>query len=366
MIIYSNKIVGFIADIKRIIRTVLSMEIRLKVLGDRFHDLQGKTSYPIKVVIYNNKNMLGYFEPDFYEIGVHERMMHVSRDQLIDLIRHELAHYMTFINHGGQIQPHGKEFQTFCQSMRWGETVSRATMCLEEKNAQFDIQGSVILRKIQKLMALSTSSNENEAEQALIKSQRLLLKHNMDSAYIQTEQEEKVFLKRIMKQKRENAKMRAIARILETFFVSTVYTRAGEYIYLEILGDAVNIEIAEYVSDVLQNKLEELWNQARRQLIINGAIAKNSFFLGIAKGYCEKIQNLKRTYGSQETKAVMVIEKQLADAQAMAYSRLRTRKSYASHCRESSALGEQVGRQLNINPALSKSAKQSSALLTYE
>ena len=124
----------------------------------------------------------------------------------------------------------------------------------------------------------------------MIKSQQLLLKHNIESKYIGSEDDEKIFLKRIMKQKRENAKMRAIAKILETFFVSTVYSRAGDFTYLEILGNAVNIEIAEYVANVLHCELDKLWNQAQQLANLKGTIAKNSFFLGLAKGYCNKIQ----------------------------------------------------------------------------
>jgi hypothetical protein len=205
-------------------------------------------------------------------------------------------------------------------------------------------------------MALAASSNENEAEQAMIKSQQLLLKHNIESKYIGSEDDEKMFLKRIMKQKKENAKMRSIAKILETFFVNTVYSRAGEFIYLEILGNAVNIEIAEYVATVLEDELDKLWKQAQQHANLKGKIAKNSFFLGLAKGYCNKIQALKREYHSDVANALMVIENKLVDAKAMVYQRLSSTRSSGNYCRKSSDVGERMGRQLNINPAITKSS----------
>lgn len=215
-------------------------------------------------------------------------------------------------------------------------------------------------------MALATSSNRNEAEQAMVKSQQLLLKHNIESKYIGSEEEEKMYLKRIMKQQKENAKMRSIALILETFFVSTVYRRAGGFIYLEILGNASNVEIAEYVASVLNGELEHLWKQAQRNCNLKGMIAKNSFFLGIAKGYCDKIQFLKREYNNDVKNALIVIEKMLANAKAMAYPRLSSTKSSGSFCRESSLLGEQMGRQLNINPAINnRSSKNLVAQIAY-
>lgn len=73
MIIYSSKIIHFINEIKTAIRRILSDEIRLKVMSERFLDRKMESSYPIKAVIYNHKKMLGYFDPEFYELGFHER-----------------------------------------------------------------------------------------------------------------------------------------------------------------------------------------------------------------------------------------------------------------------------------------------------
>lgn len=365
MIVYSKKIVQFLNDIKSTIKLILATEAQLKVTShNRFYDRMQRTSYPIRVVIYNNKKMLGYFDPDFYEMGFHECLMHVNKDQLHDVIRHELAHYLTFINHGIVNNPHGNEFRELCQRLGWGENVYSATVCLESQNV-IENQESNTLRKIQKLLALATSNNENEAEQAMIKSQQLLLKHNLESTYIDSKDEEKVFLKRILKQKRENAKMRSIARILETFFVSTVYARGEECIYLELLGNAVNIEIAEHVATFLESELERLWKQVQRHTHLKGMIAKNSFFLGLAKGYCNKIEALKREYSSDVSHALMVIEKQLVDAKAMAYERLSSKCSNGRYCSHSSSLGELMGKQLNINPAINKSPTASGKFIGY-
>ncbi|MGB7978093.1 MAG: SprT-like domain-containing protein [Chlamydiales bacterium] len=354
MIVYSKKIIQFINELKHIIKDILAKEIRLRVGRDRFYNRREDFSYPIRVVIYNNKTALGYFDSNFYELGFHECLMHASQGQLHNVVKHELAHYITFINYEDAVQPHGPEFRAFCEQMRWGEEVYRATVCLEGGQNVSGMEEGSIFRKVQKLMALASSSNKNEAEQAMIKSQQLLLKHNVESKYIDREDDEKVVLKRIMKQKKENAKMRSIARILETFFVSTVYNRGGEFIYLEILGSAVNVEIAEYVANVLDSEFDNLWNQAQQHIHLRGMIAKNSFFLGLSKGYCDKIQALKREHSSAVANALIVIEKQLIDAQAMVYPRLSTGKSYANYCRESSTLGEQMGRNLNINPAVNR------------
>ncbi|MCE5317077.1 MAG: SprT-like domain-containing protein [Parachlamydia sp.] len=361
MIVYSNKIIRFVNEIKSSVKTILSKELCLKNSRERFFDRRQEASYPIRVVIYNNKSMLGYFDSEFYELGFHECLMHASREQLNNVIRHELAHYMIFIEYGQGIQPHGAVFRAFCQQMGWGEEVYKATCMVSECHTSEE--ETSIFRKVKKLMALATSSNKNEAEQAMIKSQQLLLKHNIE--YMGGEDDEKVFLKRIMKQKKASAKMRSIAIILETFFVSTVYRRTGDFIYLEILGSAVNIEIAEYVASILDYELDKFWNHAQNYANLKGTIAKNSFFLGLAKGYCNKIQALKREYNSEVTHALMVVEKKLIDAKAMAYERLSSAKSRANYCSKSSSLGEQMGRQLNIKSAINNSSNCSKAEIAY-
>ena len=179
--------------------------------------------------------------------------------------------------------------------------------------------------------------------------------HNIESKYLGSDDDEKMVLKRIMKQKKEDSKMRAISHILGTFFVNTVYNRGGDFTYLEILGSAVNVEIAEYVASVLHVELDKLWKQAQQSTHLRGMVAKNSFFLGLAKGYCDKIQAVKKTCSSEVTNALIVIEKQLIDAKEMAYRRLRSPKAMGVIAKSPSSLGEQMGRQLNINPAVNGS-----------
>lgn len=344
MTVYSKRIFLFIAEIRASVHAILSKEAGLKVARNRFY----KTlhSYPINVVIYNNKSQLGYFESSFFELGFHETLMHVSKSQLHDIIRHELAHYLLFIQHGNTVQPHGTEFRGFCQSLGWGPSVYLATCCLEKE--ENPVESSGVLRKVQKLMALSNSGNPNEAELAMLKAQELLLKHNMDGSYLESEDEDKVLLKRIMQQKKEDGKMRAIARILETFFVSVVYRKADGFVCLEILGDPTNVEIAEYVAGFLSSELNQLWKSSQ----LKGMIAKNSFFHGIAKGYCTKIDALKRSYDQKATHALMVIEKKLTQSKALVYPRLTQTRSTRNHCHGSAALGEAAGKNLTIHPGL--------------
>jgi hypothetical protein len=366
MIVYSNKIIRFILEIKSLIRKILTEEVGVVVSKNRFFDSNTEFSYPIAVVIYNDRTMLGYFDAFFYELGFHERLMYTGKDTLCNVIRHELAHYMLFIMGKGEKEPHGPAFREFCLSKNWKEEVYGATVCLEEENREASKEESAIFRKIKKLMALAGSANQNEAEQATIKSQQLLLKYNIETSYLDEDAEEKMVLKRILKQKRKDAKIRALARILETFLVSCVFSRHGQYLYLEILGTAVNVEVAEYVSIVLGREFDSLWALAQKQAHLKGMLAKNSFFLGIARGYCNKINNLKRGYTEEVTNALVVFENKLLEYKSLVYDRLVASTSRGSCCRSSLALGELMGGKLNIKPGLAGSVKSSGKNISYQ
>ena len=365
MFIYSKSIQKFIQNLSLRVKSILSFEVGLRSFGNRFYNKTKTISYPIKIVIYNNKSILGYFDSCFLELGFHECLMRVSEEELLNIIRHEIAHYLTFIEFGDSVQAHSVEFRTICKNLGWGKEVYEASSSIDFSLNASSETDTAILRKIKKLMSLASSSNIHEAEQAMLKSRELLLKHNIDNFSLSPDNDETLYLKRILKQKRESAKMRATAHILSSFFVNTVYTRGEDgYIYLEILGTAIHIEIAEYVANFLQPEFERLWDEARGKAYLQGTVAKNSFFLGVAKGYCSKIEAVQRSYTVKESQGLMVIEKQLTEATKLIYRSLRQSKSAGSYCGVSSAVGQQMGQQLNINPALKGTRGNAVGLLT--
>ena len=348
MILYSEKIITFIKGAKKALKEILENEVRLRVFRDRFYF--GSYSYPIHIVIYQSKNVLGYFNAPFYEIGINEVLLNAPLDELKNILRHEMAHYLTYIKYGSDPMPHGDEFNECCKKYGWGKEVSKSSICVEK--LKIDTKKEAVFRKVQKLMALSTSRSKNEAEIAMLKSRELLLKQNLSS----TPFEEAPFvLLRVFKQKRKTAKMDAIAKILETFFVSVVYHKVSDGIYLEILGEKASVEVAVYVANVLDIEFEKLWERAP----LKGKIAKNSFFIGIAKGFCDKVQFEK----NEIKNALMVVEGKLSHAKQLAYKRLSSVTSALKSSHEASQLGQKAGRDLKIHPAVGCSKKERKYLI---
>ncbi len=141
--------------------------------------------------------------------------------------------------------------------------------------------------------------------------------------------------------------MQAIAHILSTFFVGTVYKTGDNQVCLEIFGKKANVEIAEYVAHYLDHQFDVLWKGAKQTNHLKGRVAKNSFFFGIARGYCEQVKALNTAES-----ALIRIDNQIKEASAMIYPHLKERKSSRQHCQRSSMVGEKTGKQLRINPAV--------------
>lgn len=320
----------------------------LDVKNSRF--LYKRYSYPLKIVVFEHPSRLGYFNPEFFEIGIHKKMVYAKDEILLkDLIRHELAHYYCFIKHGNSILDHGKEYHDICQKFGWGEEVYKAYIVLSDKDFIPSPSTNKILSKIQKLLSLSTSPHKEEAELATLKANELLIKYNLNAHAISDKQE--MALKRLLQAKRTSAKLQAISTILRSFFVYPVisYTTCG--VYLEIFGEKTNIDIAEYVGFFLDTRLDEIWCEIQKKHPnMRGITKKNSFFRGLAKGYTDKIKAVQEK--ADHKNALLVIEKILQEQIGMAYPRLSQTSSSGKSCKTAQELGKKEGKNLNIHQGI--------------
>lgn len=362
MLLYSDRIIRFVREVSAEAKRILSNELGMRIAGPYVYDRQGRFGYRLSVVVFNDRPQLGYFDKEFMELGLHQRLMTASQDLLLNTIRHELAHFMVYLEYGDSVAAHGPEFRQFCLDQGWGDEVFRASAILEtQEEVAADPR---VLQKVKKLLALSSSNNAHEAEQAMVKAREVLLKHNMSEADLDYPDVDEAFwvLKRVCKRARRDAKMQAIASILQTFFVSVVFSRAGSHSYLEILGSETNVHIADYVASFLDTELDKLWKQARVKHLLKGMVAKNSFLTGIALGYCDKV---KKTEPEADTasQALLLLEQQLERARKLAYPSLSKSAGRQRYCPESAALGQAAGKALSIHPGVTQSSNAAPKLL---
>jgi hypothetical protein len=359
--LYSQTILTYLTRIKFLAKEILKCEMNLQVRGERF--AIKNISYPLNFVVFEGNTRLGYFDHETFEIGINRNVLLMTKaEDLKNLLRHELAHYIIFIKFGNTVAAHGAEFRELCKTFYWGEDVfSASSQALTEAAEEpLPLNDEKILSKIRKILALTSSSNPHEAEQATIKANTLLTKYNLreiqslNPSYSE-EQKEDMCVKRILKKNRSSAKLSSITSILRTFYVYPVLNYGTKIVYLEVFGTKTNVSIAEYVGIFLDEELDRLWLKVKRENAqLKGLASKNSFMRGVAKGYCQKVEALQESYPSRDQKSLIILEKKLTIASEMAYPRLSHKRSSYQNCEKASRLGDKEGKRLSIHTGIDK------------
>lgn len=299
-LLYSKLILSFLAQVKAKAFTILQEEMQLESIR----------GYPLHFTVFEDPTLLGYYKPDLYELGISKTLL--GTDHWIDVLRHELAHFYTHFKHGNTALPHGTEFQTTCDKFSWGPSIKSAH---SKKTAA--------MRKMEKLLALSTSSNPHEAESALLKAQALAID-------LPPQDSDTLALSRPITLKRASQKLHAIASMVRPFGVSVVINKGETNTYLELIGHQDNVNLATQTALFLNHELEQLY---KAESSIKGTRAKNAFFTGLAEGYLAKIN---------QNKALIK-----APPIDMIYPRLSTSKiTLSSH--SARKLGQKRGLKLNL------------------
>ena len=358
MFLHSNTIKAFIARVREDVREIINLEMHLKM--ERSRVLYNGIFYPLNIVVFEDNSRLGYFDSRTFELGLSKKLMYQAHDKvLLNVIRHELAHFVAFIIHGPRVM-HGEEFKAICRSYGWDDEVERAygNVVLENEKIEGDLHTQKLLERLKKLLALTSSDNPHERELATLKANQLLLDHNLDLTRHERLDDETIYVARVLEASRKQTKHVVIYEILKTFFVSPVFNHGTGIFYLEVIGDRTSVELAEYVAKFLDHELEVMWIETKKKNPdFKNIAAKNSFLRGVSKGYVEKIESQKKK--SAQSFELALIEKNLQKQLKTVYSRIgHSSMSSGSHHSGANAAGVESGRNLSIKPGIShKSGK---------
>jgi predicted SprT family Zn-dependent metalloprotease len=318
MQIYDDTTLAFTQKTEEMLREIV-LSLGFEVKRTRF--LYNKYLYPLRVVIFEGKEW-GHFVPSYLQIGLNKKLIYLAKDSVVrDILKHELAHYLTLLIHG-PVPAHGKEFQEICRQFGFPKEISEATMNLELSNEskEGDLQSEKILERIKKLLQLAQSSNAHEAELATMKANQLLLRHNLD--HLKEAKGESIYLERVLIKPKKDAKMVAIYEILKHFIVRPVFSYGVKTCCLEVSGTLTNVKLAIYISEFLDRELDFLWEEARKEYGLNGLRAKNSFFIGVSLGFEAKMKKSKAEFSQEDQAALVVVEKKLDHDLKTIYRRL--------------------------------------------
>ncbi len=354
MRLYSDTIASFLDHAYRMVREILSKECGINVGRTRF--TIGRTTWPINLVCFEDNRRWGYFEPHFFQIGINARLVGTIHDSVLrDLLRHELAHYLVRVFHGPHVSAHGSEFKALCARYDWSEEVAAAAGDLPSIEKSGDSKSQAVIEKVKKLLALASSTNEHEAELATIKANQLILRYHLDRAELKTERE--LCVVTVMEATKKNTLMVAIYEILTHFLVRPMLYYGQGQVRLEAVGSREQTELALYIADFLKIELETLWKTNSKQHGLKGLRAKNSFFMGVAKGFAEKLHDTRKNHTEAESRALIKIETEALSLMREFMGEMS--QSFSGQVIDNQAMesGRREGRNLSITPAVKSSGQ---------
>jgi hypothetical protein len=231
------------------------------------------------------------------------RAIELARSLLLDhgwgvleeVLKHEMAHqYVDEVLRIRDEPAHGPAFKQVCEARGID---ARAAGAPDPTDATSQ---NPVLERIAKLLALAESPNEHEAQAAMSAAQRLMLKHNIESAVSGTASSYR-FRHLGKPTGRISEHERRLAVLLdEHFFVQAIWVPVWRVLHakrgsvLEVCGTRDNVELAAYVYDFLMYTAEALYRADRKLRGDRGHGARRKFLAGVMSGFHQRLERERK------------------------------------------------------------------------
>ncbi len=223
-----------------------------------------------------------------------------SWQAVLEVLRHEVAHQVVSECFPEmQETAHGAKFRDVCQICGANPAASGKYPVLDsrvlgEGDSSLSEEARLTI-KVQKLLLLSESANEHEAQQALLKARELTAKYSLSLPEDTTKPEEE-FVAWAVGQPvaRRESHLLILANILQEFYqVAVLWTQEPDFWLnrrrhsLLVHGTCSRIKIASYVYDCLLRQIDRSWEQLAWQIKAGnpGARGKKEFAEGLLRGF---------------------------------------------------------------------------------
>lgn len=235
-----------------------------------------------------------------------------------------------------------------------------------------------ILKKIQKLLNLANSDNENEAKMATNRANELLVKHNLSLQQVKDTQfvyESKDVEKTGLTLKPYQKMVASI--LMDYFFVRAVISKrhvgysSGQWgkqkaqfeKIIQLVGTTENCEIASYIFSYLNDAYPRLWKEYQKNTGVSSK-GKYSYYLGLSSGITKMLKETRWKVES-ETGLVVQKDKNLEDHMKKQYGG----SSYGSDSksdidREVYQDGVEHGKNITLRKPIESESSNSNAKLT--
>jgi hypothetical protein len=230
--------------------------------------------------------------------------VHISRDDwtsVLETLRHEMAHqYVQEVLEVTDEKPHGSAWEKACERLR----------CTPESGSRVaSLKGDGpdrTLRMIQKLLSLAESPNENEAQAAVQKARRLLVKYNIDVVDLDREREFETRVLGEVKGRHTSAELWIGSILNRFFFVESLWCQSYDAqkdrrgTALQVYGTQQNLDLATYVYDYLIGLLPILWEDYRDRRGLANNRERQRYFAGVMEGFFTKLSEHERDLVASE------------------------------------------------------------------
>ena len=163
-----------------------------------------------------------------------------------------------------------------------------------------------VVELVQKLLALSHSSNENEAAVAMGKARELLIKHNLDMAtFVETEPKNNSFMEIPLFSIEEKWEAHLVAKVARHFFCRAIWQRGNQCSL--VVGKADNLLVMVETYYWLRTQMSYFVDNAKPT---NGDIKtqswRTSYLVGISFTLDDRLKRTEEELPQGEVKALVV------------------------------------------------------------
>lgn len=257
--------------------------------------------------IRDMKSQWGQWDPLTRTISISRSLIQAHGWQhVLGVLKHELAHmFVSEVLQGDA--SHGPDFHRACEILGVPEEYRGAGLDLGEplrtwqEMSEVPEEDAVVLRKVEKLLAMAESTNENEAFLAMARVQELIHKYNLERVLHRKKNRYVSLLINHRRQKVDRLQRMIAGLLTGYYFVDVVFSDLYDpqqnvvHKTMEVLGTEQNVYMAEYVYGFLRQQSESLWDQYRQKNALKGAAPKMSFQTGVVAGFKRKLDQMEKS-----------------------------------------------------------------------
>jgi len=303
----------------------------------------------------------GAWCPGDRKLSLSPRLLSLGWGELVEVLKHEMAHQYVdeVLGLGGQEGPHGSSFRRVCRERgidprAAGEPRAPGQADPSEESSDPEAhQRRTALRRFEHLLALAQSDNQFEAESAMVKAQKILLKYNLEQAASAGKSE--YSFRHVGSPTGRRMAWESLLGVLigEHFFVEVIIVPVYRPLekkrgsVFEMCGVRHNLETAAYTYDFLHRTALAMWKRHKKALAIPSDRDKQSFLYGVMTGFSSKLEREAKT--SQEEGLVWLGDPELHRYFRRRHPHVRKVSGQAKTLNDAFAQGREVGARIVIH-----------------